>query len=91
MAVILSKCHSLMKRQEIASVQSYMKRKFKVWLWLRKQYDKLEQSNGLLKKGKWYVRYPDGKRTSAMTYDAAKSYRERFGGKVWHLTDTELV
>lgn len=59
------------------------------WKWLKKQCDKVPSSPGLLRSGPWYVRYTDGNRTHGMTYDTAKDYAKRFGGKVWHNFDGE--
>lgn len=62
--------------------------------WLKKQLDKLHHCGNDLAQwgaGRWYVRYPDGKRSVAMHYGTAKNYADIFGGKVFHVEDQEAV
>ena len=60
-----------------------------IFKWIKRQLDKIPGSPGLIRSGKWYVRYPEGGRSIGMTHDVAKDYKEIFGGKVWHINDKE--
>jgi hypothetical protein len=38
-------------------------------------------------RGRFYVVYPDGKRSTSMYYTTAKDYASIFGGEVKHITE----
>jgi len=53
---------------------------------IKRLYYKLWDTNGNLDRhriyGKFYVRYPDGKRSQPFSWRVANEYKERFGGEV---------
>lgn len=49
--------------------------------WLLRQWDKVAISPGLIRSGKWRVKYSDGY-SRLMTYDICKDYAEMFNGEV---------
>lgn len=59
--------------------------------WIARQIDKWRGGNELTQwgRGLWYVRYPDGERSTTMYYTTACDYAEIFCGKVWHVSDRE--
>lgn len=52
---------------------------------IRRQLDKLATSPGMLRIGKWRVRYYDGNWSRPMTYDVCKDYAVMHGGTVHHI------
>ena len=57
--------------------------------WFRRQLDKLHGGNSLTQwgYGRWFVYYPDGKRSATMYYSTANEYAEIFGGTVHHYSE----
>ena len=62
---------------------------FGLFRWILKFIDLFEGGNELTQwgNGKWYVQYPDGKRSVTMYHHAACEYAEIFNGKVVSVYD----
>ena len=59
--------------------------------WFIKQYHKLDTSPGLIKRGRWRVRYPEGYCSVWFTYDCTVDYSKMFGGEIEYKGDFNQV
>lgn len=63
-----------------------------MFLWFKKFLDVFHNAGYVSQwgRGRWYVRYNDGKRTVLMNFSTAHGYAEIFGGTVKHVSSLNV-